>query len=468
MAYTFLILYWLLSFSRLFAAPYSYATGEHLENYFSYWRYTGEQIRKLKGWFRDDLYYYEPGAIPFLSAWYLPHIISSFCGSFLSLNHSFILYTGQLLLHYLFASFFAYNLFLLLGYTPVLSFMCATALTYATRFLNLNGALAYTPCWLAFTLWAIASGMPIVAGLGFFMMFSAGYTTMFLYFMPVIGFFALSMGTEAIITFIATSSVLIAPQALYTASYYKKTVRKETTYEQRAIGSVHPFGVLGLFIPININYNSVLFVEYTFRVGRVVAIAALLSRNGFLWGCAIICVYLMLGKYVRAPVFLRIPAKWSYVLSIVIVFMAADFLSGVSSSHLGVLCFLQCLDTIYTHPSIMFIWPFTEYPVPPNKAFSSKLATYKFGGRVSGLPWPLRAGYVNGIKTLGYKGGSCLASVAKFFNFDSNGSPYHDWFLLKDSEEGIEEYDVRFAYTRFQVSDKWKRTSIRHLYERRS
>ena len=462
MAEAYLILFWVAFFRKFIAGPYTYCTGEHLENYFSYWRYLGEQVRNCKGWFRDSFYYYEPGGIPFMCAWYPPQILTAFFGSFFAIDFSFILYTLQLFAHYLFASFFAYYLFDYMGYAVWISLIGATALTYATRFVNLNGALAYTPCWLPFILWACISGHPILAGIGIYMMFSAGYTTMFLYLLPVIAVFLLKLDNPFLA--ISVSSILCAPQLAYTVNYMRKTVRGATTYEQRAIGSVPPWHFISLIFPIHLNMNNVLYVEYVYRVGRVILLGIIFASNWMLGIAALFCCYMMMGKYVKAPIVLRIPAKWSYLLSVILIFLGVEGLIAYQQFS-PLLLALHSADLIFTHPGIMKIFPFTEYPVKPSKAFSGELATHSYVGKASGLPWPLRAGYINKIKTLGYKGGSSLKSTAKFFGYDSNGCSSHDWFDMKDGDDGIEEYGVSHAYTHHKLSDHWKETEVSHLYE---
>jgi hypothetical protein len=77
MAISALLIFWYLFFFRFWENPYQFATSEHFENYFSYWRWMGKQMRKGRGWFKDKIYYYNPGGIPFMMAWYPLQILTA-------------------------------------------------------------------------------------------------------------------------------------------------------------------------------------------------------------------------------------------------------------------------------------------------------------------------------------------------------------------------------------------------------
>lgn len=455
-----LILFWFVFFRKFFWSPFSFATGEHLENYFTYWRWCGEQIRKGKTWLKDDLYYFRPGSIPFLNSFYPPHLITSLLGSFLSINLAFILYTFQLLAHYLFASIFAYKLLLLLGFSPVVCIMGATSLVYFQRFVNLNGSLAYTPCWLPFLLWAIVVGNPYLTAIGVLMMLLGGYLPMILYLSPLIMGFGITFHAYL---GLFMGCCLCLPQLVNICQYYRHTVRGNASYSERGKGSTPLSYILYIYIHILKNTNGVLFVEYSFRIGRVMAVMCIFCTNWALWMIAITAFYLMMGKYSRSPIFFRIPAKWSYLLGPVMVLMACDGISGLTI--VWPFAVIHLIDLLLTHPQIMFLWPFTEKPIKPSLAFEGKLAQYVANdGKVSNLPWPLRAGYGTNTRTLGYKGGSSLKDLADYFGYDSNGSAFHDWFMFKGDTDELDEFEVKYAITNRRLSDRWTYTPIRNLY----
>lgn len=467
----FLLIFWYLFFFKFFTKPYKFSTGEHLENYFNHFIWLGRQLRKGKSIIRDEFYYYYPSQIPFLCTFYPFHTPMAYICSYLSLNGAFLTYTAYLLIHYLFASYMANMAFLAMGFSPLIAFTGAISITYAMRFLNLNQSLAFTPCWMPLVVYGIVTANPFLAGLGLIMMFYAGYTTMMIYLMPVAAILAFQyMSFPQIVYMGITAFIGIFPLFIWTSMYYKRTVRTKTTYEQKAIGSVPIWHFISLFIPMNLNFNGVLYVELTYRVGRIIALAALLGMEWPFGLLGLLSFWMMMGKYLKAPILLRIPAKWSYCLSWCLVLLGMGGLSSLDGDLLLMICLAQLVDVLVTHPSIMFMWPFTEWAEKPSRLFHGRrLVQYLYSHldqcRVSGLPWPLRTGYINKFRSLGYKGGSCLKAIAKFYNFDSNGSPYHDWFMLRKDDEELDKKGVRFAYSTKELEGKWKPTPIKHLYE---
>lgn len=458
-----LITFWLLFFRRFFENPYHYATGEHVSNYFPYWRWMGQQIRKGKGWFKDDNYYFNSGGIPFLGAWYPPNMFLAFVGNFLSVDRSFILYTFSLFVHYLAGSIFAFALFSQWA-DPWIALIATLSLTYGMKGINLNGALTFTWNWIPVILYFLSQGNSLVAGLCTVMMFSAGYTTMLVYTFPLFLFFAFRDCNVFIYTL---PLVLCVPQLLHTFRHMRKTVRTKTSYEQRAIGSVPPWHFISFLIPLRFNMNGVNWHEMSYGIGRIGFLMACFCTEWRLWALLGLGLYLMLGKYIKAPVVLRVPVKWSYITTIALAYMISLFPDILPTKALIILFLLHAWDILIQHSPLLTAN--CEGPKKPSEAFNTELTTYldeHLGtARVSGLPFPLYCGYINGYKTLGYTGGSCLSDMAKFFKFDSNGSPYHDWFDFRDDDKFATDYGVRFAYTKHKVNPvNWKKTQIKHLY----
>ena len=136
----------------------------------------------------------------------------------------------------------------------------------------------------------------------------------------------------------------------------------------------------------------------------------------------------------------------------------------LTDRQLGILLLLQAWDLSMSVGRLIPTDPYCQRWERPETAYSSPLATFLTGksGRVSGLPYPLRTGQVNRIKTLGYNGGSQAQWMADLRGDPNpNGSGAHDWFALEEDSDKLDWYGVEYAYTyRPLKQPKWEPTPI--------
>lgn len=446
-----LFLFWCIFFRKFIFSPYDFATSDHMSTYFSSWRYFGQQLRKRES-LHDPYHFGSVSGIPFTCVWYPVHLITGLVGSFMSLNMSFIFYTGQLLLHYFLASIFAYILF---G-----NLFMAITLAYAMRAINLNQSIVYSWCW---TLGAIATGNPLCL----FLAVAGGYWPIVLFACP---FVLMSMGLEAL--FVA--GLLCLPQLIITLRYMKSSVRAKASYESRSLGSVHPILLLSYAWPMRLNHNGVLYPELSFGIGRIALLIALFAPISLYTAIALVGVYLMLGKYVKAPIIGRIPARASYMVTIALCFMANPIVSTMGYNLYVVLLLLQAWDIIHNHSPLILFEPFMEHASKPSHQYDIAITDFlknRVGSyRVSGLLHPLFAGHISGIRGLGYCGGMMTLKNAKERGIrDMNGAgDAHDWFAYKEDGVELDRYGIKYALFPPEeklIPGKWQRTDIIGLWE---
>jgi hypothetical protein len=198
---------------------------------------------------------------------------------------------------------------------------------------------------------------------------------------------------------------------------------------------------------------------------------------GASWWWVVLIVSSLLAMGHRTPLFRwthwlhqRIPARYTYVVGLSLAMLALAGYQSFSAAGQRLVLLLQGLSLLFTLPRL---WPMTPYCQRwecPSQAFDTPLTRFLSAknGRVSGLPYPLRTGQINRIRTLGYNGGSQSQAMAQARG-DPNphGSGAHDWFALKEDGPALDAYGVRYAYTYRRLSGTWRPTSIPHLYENR-
>ena len=178
-----LVLFWLIFFRRFFFVnPFCYATSEPMDTAFPSSRILGEWYRRGCQGEVDPYYYPYYTSIPFLHAYYPPHVIQGFLGSFLGLDKSFILYSFTMVAHFLFASVGAYLLFLPLG--EVTAFFGSITLAYMGYNIKQNSCINYTVAWTPWLLLGVTTHNPWLTGVAIGMGTLAGYWPLWLYMVP--------------------------------------------------------------------------------------------------------------------------------------------------------------------------------------------------------------------------------------------------------------------------------------------
>ena len=143
--------------------------------------------------------------------------------------------------------------------------------------------------------------------------------------------------------------------------------------------------------------------------------------------------------------------------------MSLEPLSRLSLPLLGLALCLTATDLLFASSYLWPMRPYCQRWERPSKVFDTPLTRFlakvKPQGHPSGLPYPLRTGQVNRIRTLGYAGASC----PQWMRDTRRGT--HDWFLEDADGKQLDDYNVRFAYTYRPLRGKWKTTPIPHQYQ---
>ena len=274
-----------------------------------------------------------------------------------------------------------------------------------------------------------------------------------------------------------TLGLLIAlPQLIPAVRYWPKSIRiGQTARDKQTIGSVPPTRLLkGLFTTrIHDQVDGVFYPEVCTYVGILGFIFALFSTSWHQWILATLAGCIAIGRYCKlfhwcSPLMLRIPARMCYFLNLALVFMAVAGLSRFqfTSEALWVICLLQAFDLATNSSSLWPMQPFVQKWEKPSKTSHTLLIGFLYRNlgtyKVSGLPFPLSTGQIHGFRTLGYKGGSTLKSVARFHG---TSNPMGDWTGSQINKEDLDWFGVRYSYS-YRPLERlgWIKTEVAHLY----
>ncbi len=442
------------------AKIFKFATGDLISYDWPFWIHLGRSIRIFN--FSDPFHFPTVFGFPILMSWYPLHLITAFIGSFMRLDSAFVLYVLNHLAHYLLACVFCFLYFQSFGVVAAL--FGAIALAFASTFLKLHAYFSYSLAWFCFCLWQHDSMLMIP---GIVLILAGGNLPFFVYTIPILFFLNPLYTIFGIIGCI--------PQLFVTYKFLKKTVRKKATYEEKSIGSIPPWHFLSLIFPMKVSLNGVLYNEIAYFVGRPVMLSCLFAGSSYWWIALLASSFLMMGKYVKAPILARCPNRLAYVQTIALVHLAVIGISTLPHKFQVVLLILQAMEIIFVCSKFMFPHPFLEHAQKPSKAFKTPLTEHLNANlghyRVSGLPFPLMTGHVNGFRTVGYCGGSMLAEDAEYRNIPNNGDGNaHDWFYCSEDSHKVDDYGIKYAYMPFRDLDenKWEKTKLKYLWRNKN
>ena len=271
--------------------------------------------------------------------------------------------------------------------------------------------------------------------------------------------------------------VLASPQLWQSLRYWPRMQRATHGYAEKvALGNIPLWAQLKqLLHPTTASVDGVFGTEAMTFIGLPALICCFWARNPVWMGVALLGTFLAMGKH--TPLFrwthalhLRIPARYTYWISLSLAMLAIDGFSRLPTHVQIVLVLLQCLSLLLRCSRLWPMAPYVQRWQRPSEAFATPVARYLTlvagASRVSGLPYPLRTGGVNQLHTLGYNGGSQAQWMANLRgDSDPNGSGAHDWFRLNEDGPLLDWYGVRWAYTYRPLQGKWQPTPIPHLYE---
>ena len=167
--------YHALLFRRFyFQNSYVYARSEALEQGFASSQLLGAALRA--GRRVDDRYFFpDYRALPVLSGYYPPHLVQAWIGSFLSLNHAWILYSLTMVSHFWLSSVSVYILAIHMGYAPLIAGFASVTLSSLGYAMKQNSCITYTCAWVPVWLLSLQAGNWCLAGTSLGMMLLAGY-----------------------------------------------------------------------------------------------------------------------------------------------------------------------------------------------------------------------------------------------------------------------------------------------------
>lgn len=441
--FTVLILFNFLFFYRLYRNPYTLSRSELLSTFYPSWLYIGRQARKLKLWKYEPCYWLNFHAHPVLSSYYPPHVLTAWIASFLNLDMAFVLLTRTILVHFVWMSI-GWYLLLNLNYTGLsLLLFGVLTLTYSAYNIKQQPCIIYTISWFPWLLLGITQNNVLISSVAFGMILLSGYYPIGIQMLGISILASLLWGRNLL--WVPIGVLIGLPQLVPFLRYLPKTIRMRTN-EKVDVG----------------------FWEKTWYPG-ITALILVIYSSSRIWLLLVISVLLSLGLFSKyLP---RISYRWLFTVQFCLGWMAVSGLSNITSNFMLVtsLLIIQAFDLYYHNSKLIPTYPYAELQKRPQQAFNTKLTAFleanlKSDERVSGLPYPLFTGIINGIKTLGYCGGMQLKLMAKFRgDLNPNGSGAHDWFKLKEDDTALDRHRVRFAYTRKRPY--WKASPIRHLWE---
>lgn len=370
-----LIIFHLAFWWKFYANPWRLCTSEIVSNEYPHWLWMGRQLRKGIWPMKDNIYYREPGSIPFLCTFYPPYFITAYISSFCNKITSFQLYSRMIYIHSLLGSMFSYIvMYEYLRFGQLVSLFGALSLTYNAYMIRPQTAcMMFTMAWIPACLISGWFGQ-----LAFGMAILGGYWPIILIGFPIF-FFNLSC---------LVGVVFALPQVIPFLRYYPKSIRaKRKVNPQWGRMPIKRF-FLSLRWPEN---GMIHYPEYSFGIG-VCSFVALFIISPW-W---IVALYALIGSQ---GVFIldRIPARFVYLLSFSLV-MAS----------------IPALEFVIRHefvPPLMILQGFLLwknrdiYPSFPFSQWWRKIDEHKFEGK----EWPNNTGYMNEEHHHDYYGGFALA-----------------------------------------------------------
>lgn len=411
----------LLFFRRFyFVDPYCYATSEALDTAFPSSRVLGEWYRRGCRGEIDPYYYPYFSSIPFLQTFYPPNILQAVIGTFLPLDAAFILFSFYMVSHFLLASIGAYFLF---G-GGIVGLFGAITFAYMGYNVKQNACINCTVAWTPWLLLGASTHNPILFGIALAMGTLAGYWPLWIYLVPMAGFW---MGHESLDGILIGASLSL-PQIWLAVKYYPKSVRSgKSAGDKTSIGCINLKMLLEGAFPGSVTMgDSVFSTEYTYSVGILGLMLAVLSPPWLL--CLTALFYLLASGTalysILSPFMLRIPARWTYFMGVCLAIGAVYGFREMPPKWQAVILLLQAWNLCITHSHLWPMQPFCQRTERPSHAFG-EWKNLPVPHRIP-LPYPVTTGQIHHQPTLGYCGGAALQAMSILHgNTDPNGCADH-------------------------------------------
>lgn len=283
---------------------------------------------------------------------------------------------------------------------------------------------------------------------------------------------------------LALAGLLAAPQLLATGNYYSTTIRaRQSAQDKMQRGNVSLLACCRkLLWPQAVSRIDGLHPpEVQPSPGLPALVFACAAPFSFWHVSLLVSLLLSGGRYL--PLFrwthwlhLRIPARYTYLTGCSLAFLSIEGLASLSRSlppsTMACLVLLQGWYLLTIHARLLPALPWVQRWERPSRTLHHPLIRWLGAApsfRVSGLPYPYRAGSLIHLLTLGYAGGAQPQWMADFRHDDNpSGTGASDWFQLREDSDDLDWYGVGYAYSFRPLhrlpSGRWLRTPMAHLY----
>jgi len=406
------------------------ATSELLSTFFPTWIWQGREWAKGRIPKYDPYYWGNSHTHPVLSTYYPFQLIQPIAFSLkLGYNASFKAFLGVLFIHVAFG-FVGWYFLLQKSYEPMLSLFGAITLTFGAVSLRQQPCILYTLAWFPWTL----HQDPLISAIAFGMMILAGYYPFSIYLLPIAVMAHILWYSEA---WVLCGLFLGLPQLVPFLKHLPNTVKRvDDKCESPA-------------------------VERRFYVG-IIPIMLLPFATSRIWPLTVLSALFSLG--LCKGYFPRVHERWLVVLQFCIGWMAVNSLNNLklNTAQLILLTGLHIFDIFWHNRECLPPRPYCELWQRPSRVFNTNLTRYLESNlgdyKVSGLPWPLFTGHINGLRTIGYCGSMQTKDM-----WEWRKSFRHDPFIDGVNPDDLTKHRIKYSYSR-KKPDKWHPTPIRHLY----
>ena len=393
-----------------------FARSELLSTFFPTWLWQGSEWLKRKVP-KHDSYWLNAHAHPVLSTYYPPGILSSMLGNLFGLDTAFKIFVAQILGHYILA-FVGYFLLIQAHFGPLVALFGAITFTFQAAHLKQQPCIVYTLAWFPW--------VAICPWLGVSMILLAGYYPLAVFLLPTSGLLTHDIGSWLI------GFLIGGIQLVPFLKYLPKTIRGK------------------------VEAPSDSPTERKFYFGLTPLILLLLNFK-LIYLALLIPVLLLFNK----TSLFRVPQRALILSCYGAIYFSLLILKDMSNLKIVLLILVQGFDIWLFNHELLPPRPFCELWEKPSRAFNTKLTRFlekNLGdGKVAGLPYPLFAGHINKLRTIGYCG-----SMQNNLMWKWRHSFKHDPFIDGVNEDDLSRFRIKYAFSRKKLS--WPSTSIRNLY----
>ena len=407
--YLALIGFNILFFWKYYRNPFLACTSELASTFFPYLIYQGRHGNK-----DEQIYYYFPRCIPFLSTFYPLNFGIACLSRLLTLDVAFRLYQAMINIHLLIGSCFAFYVFS--SWTsPILALVGALSVAYGGYAVKIyQPCIPYTMAWLP--------GMLLpgpIGGICFGMAILAGYWPILIYFAPFALLAQFHWGYSW--GWLGLGLLIGSPQICTFLWYLPQSVRAKGKSICNKLGKVPIYRFLNIIWPDRSikKINGVLSQEMAMYLGLLPFF--IFFSKSLIWWVLGFCTLGMVGLFPLIP---RIPARWTHLFSFSLAWLAIDGLTRANFSDkvLIVLALLQAFlllqNRVYLNYGV-----FTEWWKKPSDFWPSYSKLYNNSSITSyNSVFPHFTGYMTETVTPGYTGGFALQWMHdKYGITDPNG-----------------------------------------------